>query len=115
KHVRGIAQNGRSVLPTLSDFGDYGYNIFEGNTVIIPGKLPDLKILVVAINNKVISFTTPPCPFTPYLTLKTIVLTDDITDIGDAVTLKFDAAVLRQTANGNTHDMAVKLEQSEID
>jgi hypothetical protein len=113
-HVRGIAQNGRSVLPTLSGLGDYGYNIFEGKKVIIPGKLPDLKILVVAINAKVISFTTPPCPFDPYLTNKEIVLTDDITDISDAVTLKFDAAVLRQTANGNTHDMAVLLEPSEI-
>jgi hypothetical protein len=114
KHIRGIAQTGRSVLPTLSGLDDYGFNVMDGKKVIIPVKLPDIKILVVAIKNKVSSFTTPPCPFTPYLTLKAIVLADDITDISDAVTLKFDAAGLRETAKGNTHDMAVLLEPSEI-
>ena len=113
-HMRGIAQNGKSVLPTMSGLGDYGFDIRDGKRVVIPGSERNVKILVVAVNTKVLSFTTPPCPFNPYLTLKSIVLTDDITNIELAITMKGDAAQLRQDCNGIIHTINVKMEAGEI-
>jgi hypothetical protein len=112
--MRGIAQNGKSVLPTMSGLGDYGFDIRDGKRVVIPGSERSLKLLVVAVNTKVLSFTTPPCPFDPYLTLKTIVLTDDIANIILAIDMKGDAAQLRQDCNGIIHTINVKMEAGEI-
>jgi len=113
-HQRNLAQNGKSVLTDMSVLGEYGYVIIDGKKVKISLKPLDIQTLMEAIKLKVDSFTAPPCPLTPYITLKGYILGDDVTAIGDAITLKSDAKQLRQNNVGITHTIALTMEPSEI-
>ncbi|MEI6815485.1 MAG: hypothetical protein WCL14_02650 [Bacteroidota bacterium] len=114
KHARGIGQNGKSVLAEVSTLGDYGIDIEFGTTIKIPNKPLPLKNLMYAIKTKENSFTTPPCPLTPYLTLKGIVPNDDVATMALVITLRADAANLRQANKGITNTIAVEMEPAEI-
>ena len=113
-HLRNIGQNGKSVLPFITDLGLYGYDIVGGTLIKIPTTPLGLKELATALQLKISSFVLPVCPLSPYIATKAYNIPNDILALASVITMKVDAKQLRQEMVGITHTIATKMEAGEI-
>ncbi len=115
KEMRNVVANGKSVLPEFGDLTGYGFDIEDGTRLKLQTKAPQLKIVALAVGTKIASFTSSVCPLTPFITLKGYDIPGWATKLALVVTLRADAADLRQSAKGDNNNFHLKMEHAEID